>query len=193
MTSNDNWVTLTETFQRNATAFAKLFNFNFLNYFYLNAYWIYVLGTTALPLIERLLKCGNRIEKKLHTKQQKKMEIGDENNTTLSATTEKVFRHIVSHFFTTSLCNALKRFSSALFTECLRTRVRSRFCTHTLSLFRIHQWQPTNSKQSLFFCFSFHFILFVITATLTSYQITSGIVNHFFRPIKFFDIIDGFV
>lgn len=52
--SNDNWVTLWIFQQRNAEAFAKLFNFNFLNYFHLNAYWIYVaLHSTKLPLIER--------------------------------------------------------------------------------------------------------------------------------------------
>lgn len=54
---------------------------------------------------------------------------------------------------------------------------------------RSRQWQTSNGKQQspsvvYALCF-FAFILFTITATLTSYQMTSNIVNHFFGPINF--------
>lgn len=166
--------------QRNALAFAKLFNFNFLNYFHLNAYWIYVLGTTALPFIERLLKCG---------KSTQKPRGKGEDDANRVRRLKKLFRHIVSYFFTTSLCNVFKRFSSALFTRMFANR-RSRIQLHA----RTHQSQQPAANNLIVgaFCFSFHFIPFVITATLTSYQITSGIVNHFFGPIEFLDSIEFF-
>ena len=53
---------------------------------------------------------------------------------------------------------------------------------------RSRQWQQAMANNNLrrpFMPFVFFYILFAITATLTSYQMTSDIVNHFFGPINF--------
>lgn len=163
LTSNDNWVTLTETLQRNATAFAKLFNFNFLNYFHLNAYWIYVLGTTALPLIERLLKCGKRIEKKANTQSNRRrwrLEM---------RTTRRWVRRLKKFFVTLSPISSRHHFAmvwSDFLVLCLQNvcgHVSARAFAHILSLSfaYINDNQPTYQRQTisvLLFFFSFHFI-----------------------------------
>lgn len=71
--------------------------------------------------------------------------------------------------------------------------VRSDFLTPLLDTPHTHthtEWwstcifTTTKGKQSHHLCLLFSF-LFVITMTLTSYQMTSDIVNHIFRPINF--------
>lgn len=125
--------------QRNAKALTKLFNFNFLNYFHLNAYWIYVLETNHTSINRAV--CFFVLDRVNEIEREEIMKI-------MKMTKKKLFHHFVFHFFEHHFCNGFKGFSSALFTKCFAD-MSARHHTHI---------NNTNGKQSHRF-----FVLFYLS------------------------------
>lgn len=173
--------------QRNCSqALAKLFSFNFLNYFHLNAYWIYVLGTTTTSINRAVATADlwmchwmcaaseTDTERRASERQQIDCKAREKRQTFFFVT-------LFPHFFDITLPMVRSEDLPGFFVYTMFADANEWIHAHVNDN---KQWQTTISGRRL--CpFVFSFLFFAITATLTSYQMTSDIVNHFFGPINF--------